>query len=203
MNTVLIIVAKNEEHCIHLPIECMKEYVNRIVLIDDGSIDKTNRIASALGADIIRNQKTFWGDGCSEIYNWAISQVEEDWILILDADEVLDNPAALQNLQRFPEVNAWALPRRKWTNYSNNERMEFEAYPDWQPRFFKNIPENRFRGELHKVFLGELHNAYRGPHIEHLQEELSTDLKKEYRKDLYEHLGSVQGVHIERGHIKI
>lgn len=203
MSSVLIVLAKNEEHCIHLPISCVKDHVNKIVVINDASTDKTCEIASGFGAEIVQNQRSMRDDGCSEVYNWAISQVTEDWILILDADEFLDVPEKLHDLQRFSHINAWALPRRKWWSYSKLQRMEYEAYPDWQPRFFRNLPENRFKGELHKTFLGRLFKAYKGPHIEHLQEELSTDAKHQYREDLYDHLADIQDVHRERGHRRV
>jgi hypothetical protein len=59
-------------------------------------------------------------------------------------------------------------------------------------------------GECHKDFIcDKLYNAYRGPHIEHLQEELSTVDKKQYRKELYEHLARKQGVWVEKGHKKV
>lgn len=203
MNIGCIIAARNEEHCIHIPISSIKEYVNTIYVFDDHSTDETARIASALGANVLKNTVNARNKGFSEVFNSAISRVKENWILILDADEILDVPHLLHYLQRFQGVDAWALPRRKWYNYSQKQRIEFEAYPDWQPRFFKNIPENRFSGELHKTFLGKLSKAYRGPHIEHLQRELSSDLKDEYRKELYQHLADIQLVHIERGNRKV
>jgi len=196
----LCIIAKNEEHCIHLPISSVKDIVSEIILLDDYSTDNTTRIASALGAQVFYPEKPVSETGFAIAANEMISHATKDWILILDADEFLDAPHLLHHLHRFTDVDAWALPRRKWYNYSDRQRMEYEAYPDWQPKFFRNIPENKFTGEMHVSFSGTPKKAYCGPHIEHFQEQQRTAEKTSHRKELYAKLADIQGVEIEKGH---
>jgi glycosyltransferase involved in cell wall biosynthesis len=203
MSISLCVLAKNEEQSIHLPISSVKDYVDEIVVVDDGSTDKTAMIAQGLGARVVENIISPQTYGFSIVYNNAFTHLEGEWILVLDADEFLSDAHLLPTLVRYPDKEAWNLPRRKWENYYENRRTEYEAYPDWQPRLFKNDPERiKFVGECHKKLIGtKLHYAYRGPHIEHLQIELSSPEKSQYRKDLYLHLAKMQGVKVERGNV--
>lgn len=199
MTITLCITAKNEESCIHLPIGSVENIVNEIIVVDDFSTDKTARIAASLGARVVKYDKPISDIGFGVAANRTISNATMDWILILDADEILSDAHILHDLIRYQDVKAWCLPRRKWFDYSKNQRMEFEAYPDWQPKFFRNVPENRFVGEMHIRFLGNPKRAYRGPHIEHLQLENRTPEKIGHRNELYAKLASIQGVEIEKG----
>lgn len=202
MNISLCIIAKNEEDCIHVPIKNMRKYVSEILLLDDFSKDNTIKIASSLGARIVNQKDSISKTGFASAANFIISKTLMDWILIIDADEIIDNPSGLYELQRHQEINAWSLPRRKWLKYPEL-REEYEAYPDWQPKFFRNIPENRFSGEMHVRFCGAPpRKAYRGPHIEHLQYQYRTEEKTRQRIDIYEKLSSIQGVNINRGDIR-
>lgn len=202
MSISLCIIAFNEEHCIHLPIANMKPYVNEIILLDDFSDDDTPRTASDLGATIIRQDKLIKETGFAKAANFVIEKASSEWILIIDADEKIDNPAQLYELQRHQDVDCWALPRRKWGKYPTL-REEYEAYPDWQPKFFRNIPENRFAGEMHVRFSGAPpRKAYRGPHIEHLQLENRTKEKTRQRVGLYEKLSDIQGVNVNKGDVQ-
>jgi len=195
----LCILAKNEGHCIHMPISCLRSIASEIVLMDDHSSDKTVRIASALGAQIFKTSRPVSETGFAVAANEMISCATMEWILIIDADEIIDQPAKLFDLTRFQDVDAWSLPRRKWARYPD-ERMEYESYPDWQPKFFRNIDDNRFEGEMHVRFTGATpRRAYRGPHIEHLQLDYRTPAKIKQRVNLYEKFAKIQGVKIHGG----
>jgi glycosyltransferase involved in cell wall biosynthesis len=200
MSITLCITAKDEESCIHLPISSVENIVNEIIVVDDFSTDKTARIAASLGAKVIKYNEPISDIGFGAAANRTISNATMDWILILDADEMLSSPHMLYDLMRYQSVFTWALPRRKWLDYSKNQRMEFESYPDWQPKFFRNVPENKFEGEMHIRFVGHSpRRAYRGPHIEHLQLENRTPEKIRHRDKLYAKLAAIQGVEVEKG----
>lgn len=202
MTISLCVIAKNEEHCIHLPFSNMKSYVDEMILLDDYSKDNTAKIASSFGARIVKQKYPISKTGFAKAANFLISEAVSDWIIFVDADEMIDNPAGLYELQRYPDIDCWSLPRRKWTKYPDI-REEYEAYPDWQPKFFRNIPENRFEGEMHVSFCGAPpKKAYRGPHIEHLQTENRTKEKARHRVSLYEKLSEIQGVEVNKGSIR-
>ncbi len=76
---------KNEERMIGEVIRAAQQVVSEVVLVDSGSTDKTIEIAEGLGARVVRapwlgggRQKRLGEDACVH-----------DWLLDLDADEVL------------------------------------------------------------------------------------------------------------------
>lgn len=80
----VIILAKNEEEKIG---NCIKSclFANEILVIDDGSTDKTVEIAKTLGARVLhRSMNGDWGAQ----QTFGIRQASFDWIFFIDADEL-------------------------------------------------------------------------------------------------------------------
>lgn len=85
MKISLVMIAKNEEKNIAKSLESVKGLVSEIVVVDSGSTDNTNKIAQSFGAKIFK--RTF--DNFSAQKNYALSLAMNEWVLHLDADEVL------------------------------------------------------------------------------------------------------------------
>ena len=199
----MVILAKNESHCIADAIRSAKPYVNEIMVVDDHSTEDMEPMCTLAGVTKLVKPPFHVSDvGFSVAWNWMLDNAEHDWVLIMDADERLGNDGQhLQTLTRFPDRTVWNLPRKKWAKYPTS-RMEYEAYPDWQTRFIKRRPEDRFTGELHVTYrCPRIWNAYRGPHIEHLQEEFRDPNKKQQRSETYTKLANIQGVAIVGGDV--
>ncbi len=82
-----IILTKNEESNIERCINSVKDFVDRIVVVDSGSDDKTVEIAQALKAEIYFHEFKHYADQ----FNWALKNTEitTKWVYRLDADEVV------------------------------------------------------------------------------------------------------------------
>lgn len=79
----VLILAKNEEKNIG---DCITScsFADEILVIDDGSKDKTQEIAEGLGARVIhRSMNGDWGGQ----QTFAIQQAKYPWIFFIDADE--------------------------------------------------------------------------------------------------------------------
>jgi len=78
------IIAFNEERIIE---QCLKklDWVDEIIVVDSGSTDATVAICEKYGAKVF--YKKFVGFG--EQKNFALDQTTNDWVINLDADEVL------------------------------------------------------------------------------------------------------------------
>lgn len=81
------IISLNEARCIGQVIDSVAGLADEVVVVDSGSTDATYEIATAKGARVVHNdwpgygqQKRFAEDLCSN-----------DWLLNLDADEVLSD----------------------------------------------------------------------------------------------------------------
>lgn len=110
-------------------------WADRIVVVDSGSTDETVAIAKTAGAHVTITPD--WpGFGIQK--NRAIDQLETDWVLVLDADEVV-NPAladALKSAAAKPDgpsvyqMNRLSSLCGRWVKHSG-------WHPDWIVRFFK------------------------------------------------------------------
>ena len=82
----LVMIVKNEERCLAKCLRQVKALVDKIYITDTGSTDKTKEIAASFGAII---SDYVWNQDFSAARNFALSQSDCDWNLVLDADEYL------------------------------------------------------------------------------------------------------------------
>jgi len=87
-----------------------------VVLWDDGSDDDTARIAADLGCEVWRTEESYWERDESVVREALYMKVLEhdpEWVLCLDADEMLEAPAMLLPLldgdgpYRLPLLHCW------------------------------------------------------------------------------------------------
>ena len=82
-----IILTRNEEKNLGECLKSIRGFVQRAVVVDCGSADRTVEIARECGADVLNHEFTYY----AVQFNWAIdnANIDTDWILRLDADERL------------------------------------------------------------------------------------------------------------------
>lgn len=95
MNKILsvVILVKNEEKNIVSVINNVKGLADEILVVDSGSTDKTVELAKKSDAKVIYRA---WDNDFSAQRNFAIDNVQTDWLLFLDADERIDDLLAEQ-----------------------------------------------------------------------------------------------------------
>lgn len=119
-----IITTLNEEQNIAECIESLL-WCDEILIVDSFSTDRTAEICRSY--DKVRfHQRTYYGSAAQK--NWAMDQVESDWILIFDADERC-TPALQKEIQdlvaRRPEHDAYTIRRRV---YFMNRVIRFSGW---------------------------------------------------------------------------
>lgn len=87
MNISAVVLAKNNEKTIEKTLQSLKEFED-VIVYDNGSIDETINITKKF-PNIHLVQGEFKGFGWSK--NNASSFAKNDWILIIDSDEVVDS----------------------------------------------------------------------------------------------------------------
>ncbi len=81
------IITKNEEKRLSRTLEGIRELADEIIIVDSGSRDKTEEIALSYGAKFYKED---WkGYGLQK--NSVIEKCNEEYILLIDADEVVSN----------------------------------------------------------------------------------------------------------------
>lgn len=84
----LCMIVKNEEQNLKKCLSKAKLLVDEIIIVDTGSIDNTKKIASEF-TDKVYEFK--WCNDFSIARNFSISKATNDWILVLDADEIIES----------------------------------------------------------------------------------------------------------------
>ena len=86
MGISLCMITKDEEGCIRDCLTSVKDFVDEIIVVDTGSTDKTKEIAAEFGAKVY---EISWVDDFSAARNESLQHATHEWVLCLDADEVL------------------------------------------------------------------------------------------------------------------
>lgn len=82
----LCMIVKDEEDVLRRCLDSVKEIVDEIIIVDTGSTDKTKLIASEF-TDKIFDFK--WCDDFSKARNFSFSKATKEYIIWLDADDVI------------------------------------------------------------------------------------------------------------------
>jgi tetratricopeptide (TPR) repeat protein len=139
--------------------------VTEIVIADTGSADSTIQIAESFGARVLQIP---WKNDFAAARNSCLAHVRSEWVLSLDADEMLDDSAAsslppllsatppaayqvtIRNFVLSLQDRIWDRPAIP-NNCSLPAGKPYPAYADHQNvRLFRNLPDLRFVGRVHE-----------------------------------------------------
>ena len=119
-------------------------FADEIVVLDSGSTDATLDIARTHGARVL--QTPDW-PGFGPQKNRALDALATDWVLSIDADEVVspELAASMRAAIAAPQADVYAVDRLSsfcgaWIRHSG-------WYPDWIPRLFRR-GKARFSDDL-------------------------------------------------------
>jgi glycosyltransferase involved in cell wall biosynthesis len=132
----LVIVAMNEERTIGRVLEAARGLADEIILVDSGSTDATKEIATKYGAKVFEQE---WL-GYAAQKNHALGLATGDWLLSLDADEVLtaelkDEIKQVLSGSGCTEYDGFKIPRILYIG--DRPVMHSGFYPDAQLRLIK------------------------------------------------------------------
>ncbi len=112
-------------------IEALRPVVDEIIVVDSYSNDKTVEIAKSLGATVF--YKKFGGFGDQKAY--AVAQAANDWILSVDADEILspELQKSILEVKNNPQYKGYYI--NILTNYCGKWIKHCGWYPNNKLRF--------------------------------------------------------------------
>jgi glycosyltransferase involved in cell wall biosynthesis len=131
----VFIITKNEEKRIVPTIEAVKDWVDEVIVIDSGSVDKTVDIVKKLGSKVFYNE---WkGYGAQKIF--GEKKCKNEWILNVDSDEVVSKELKNEIIQMFAKdkQKEYFGYRIRITNVLSNEQKPRKfAYSFNQTRLY-------------------------------------------------------------------
>lgn len=130
----VVLITRNAAHLLRRTLDAVS-FADAVLIVDSGSTDGTRELAEELGARVLL-QADWKGYGYQK--NFALSHAEGDWVLVLDADEVVDEALATA-IQRVTttdgSANGYSMRR---VNFFRDERIRFGAgRPDYVDRLFR------------------------------------------------------------------
>lgn len=138
------LIVKNEEQFLAQCLDAMNGKVDEIVVVDTGSTDRTVEIATEFGAKV---SEFAWVNDFSAARNASLEQASGDWILWIDADEIVAE-------------NSWnaiheALIRSHFGGYfltivNFTDEGEKSTYTHAPVRLFQRHDAIRFEGTIHE-----------------------------------------------------
>lgn len=160
----LCMIVKDEAHNLAACLASVKPLVDEMIIVDTGSTDQTVEIAELFGAVVLAAE---WTGDFSAARNIALAQAQGNWILALDADEVIsrhDYPLFRSLVaDAAGRTCAYSIVTRNYTNRLEVENWQANSgeYPDeeqgrgWMPsdkvRLFPNLPAIRFKNQIHEM----------------------------------------------------
>ncbi len=138
----LCMIVKNEEKFLPGCLESVKNIVDEIIIVDTGSTDRTVEIAKNYNAKIFKFE---WKNDFSIARNESIKHATGEWILILDADERL-NQGQEEKIKKYLNSNFEALYVRVINLGKDGKPDVINEYP----RLFRKKDWIKFEGKIHE-----------------------------------------------------
>ena len=143
MKLSVSMIVKNESSCLQKCLESVKS-ADEIVIVDTGSTDNTVEIAKKYTDKVYSGKDYLWRDDFAYSRNQSLSKCTGDWVLIIDADEKLEDNGIQKCKDAIvanPTVNTIMI--EAWS----------DNMVDYNPslRLFKRVqtPEIKWAGRIH------------------------------------------------------
>ena len=143
------IITYNEEFRLGRTLEAVKEFADEIVIVDSFSTDNTIEIAREYGVRIFQREWIGYGDQ----KNYVIEKCQGDWILLIDADEVITKELKeeIKNITYKNEKTVYEIP---FNSVCFGKRIRFGGWSgSSRIRLFKKNSGKYSLDKVHEKFI--------------------------------------------------
>lgn len=159
----LCMIVRDEEEVLGRCLESVKELVDEIIIADTGSEDRTKEIASQY-TDRLYDFK--WTGDFSAARNFAFSKASKDYIMWLDADDVIppDERNRFIDLKKTISGDTDVVMMPYAVSFDEAGRSTFIYYRE---RIVRNGAGYHFQGRVHEVIQPSGKIVYSDIRVEH------------------------------------
>ncbi len=142
----LCMIVKDEEQFLPRCLESVKSVVDEMIIVDTGSSDRTVEIAQSYGAKVYRHP---WEGNFSKHRNQSLSYATGNWIMIVDADEELDQETAPLIRKLTKDESASVI------GFNTRSYLQEGSYcaEGTGPRLFRNGLNIHYKGYVHNQLI--------------------------------------------------
>lgn len=143
----LCMIVKNEEDVIDRCLSSVFDLVDEIIIVDTGSSDKTKEIAEKYTDKIY---DFLWIDDFSAARNYSFSKATKDYIMWLDADDVLSEQDRISFMEKKKTLDpSISMVMMKYhTAFDENGKPTFSYYRE---RLMLRSMDFQWVGAIHEV----------------------------------------------------
>jgi tetratricopeptide (TPR) repeat protein len=140
----LCMIVRDEEEMLPACLEAVAPFVDQIVIVDTGSVDRTREIAVEHGALVTEYP---WNGSFSDARNESLRHATGDWILWLDADErlVVEDGPRLRELARRTWVEGFHVLE---SHILSDDGSDVAVHAPM--RMFRRRPQHEWHGTIHE-----------------------------------------------------
>lgn len=145
----LCMIVKNEESVLRRCLESVKNIVDEIIIVDTGSTDKTKDIAYSYTDKVYDFE---WVDDFSKARNYSFSKATKDYILWLDADDIIldEDKNKFLDLKKTLNLSTDIVMMKYNVGFDENGNVNFSYYRE---RLLKRSKNYKWESPIHEVIV--------------------------------------------------
>lgn len=139
------IITLNEEDNLRRCLDSVKDLADETILVDSGSRDKTIGIAKEYGARIFTRKF----DSFANQKNFALDNVRNEWVLSIDADEVISRELGeeIEQAIKGGQFDGYLIGRR---NIILGKEIKYSRWSPDQHIWLWKKSKGRWKGDVHE-----------------------------------------------------
>ncbi|MBO5141957.1 MAG: glycosyltransferase family 2 protein [Clostridia bacterium] len=140
-------IVKNEEAVLKRCLQSVTSFIDEIIIVDTGSNDTTKKIASQFTSKIY---DFAWIDDFAAARNFSFSKASGDYIMWLDADDIVTpfNSNKILSLKNTYNPSTDIFMFKYNVAFDKNNKPTFTYYRE---RIIRNIPKYKWESPIHEV----------------------------------------------------
>jgi glycosyltransferase involved in cell wall biosynthesis len=171
-------------------------YIDSAVVIDDASTDDTVAVLEEMLGDLphciaVNESNMFAQEGALRAKLWRLAiENDVDWMLLLDADEILEDGNQLRSLASNPDIDLYSFRLYDmWSATHYRSDALWRAHHHYFPRLLRHQPQFPYRLSMAAQHCGTipvnafaLPNAIAAPRIRHMGWANPEDRRRKYER---------------------